>query len=1140
MCTPYNIPKLYGIKIQQYLFYSQFMTKRSIRSFAIIMFFAVILQFPFHAYSQTGCPSVLATGSTTTCPGNCVTLSSTLQATLGTTNYTVATIPYAPYSFTAGTTVLLGVDDMFTSVIPIPFNFCFYGNTYNQLVIGANGDITFDLTQAGLMDPWNQSAGPAPNSAYPMNIMAPYHDIDPAISGTITWAVYGTAPCRQFVINWDQVPMFSCTTEIATQQCVLNETTNYIDVYMQNKPLCSTWNNGAAILGIQDPTYTTGVFVAGRNGTQWSATNEGWRFSPSGPPSYTFNWTQGATNLGSTPTISVCPTTTTTYTATLVNTNCDGTQITLNSTATVTVGGTAVTVSPATASVCPGGTVNLTATGATTYSWSPSATLNVSTGANVTATPTATTTYTVTGSSAGCTGTATATITYGAGLTLVPTHTNVSCTGTLGTASVTATGGNAPYTYSWSPSGGTANTASGLAPGTYTVNVISASGCSSDTTVIITQPPPLSVSLAGISTTCAGGCDGQLICIPAGGSPPYTYSWSSGCTTASCNNICAGNYNLTVTDATGCTVTGTAAVTQPAPMALTLTVVGSSCNRADGKDSVAVTGGTAPYTYAWTPGSGATTPQYNNLVAGEYTVTVHDSKNCAVIDSNQVTNAMASVVASISASTNIKCFAGTDGSATVAAAGGTAPYQYSWSPIINTTSAIANEPAGVYNCTITDANGCTGLTSVTLVQPPPITVTPMPSVTICITQSSPLTATGSGGSPAYTYSWIDATGNPVTPPVSPVVTSTYMVTCTDVNGCTSAPQNVQIIVNPPLEVTTSTNASICPGGSTTLSATGTGGNTQYSYSWMPAAGLSNANIANPTASPSATTTYTVIVNDNCGTPVDSATVTVTLYAPPVITFSATDTAGCAPLCTDFSYTSAPACASTVWQFGDGTNGLGCGPQHHCYANAASYTVKLKLTDIHSCVDSVVRTNYINVFPVPVAAFTATPQVVSIVNPTIQFADLSTFATNRLWSFGDLSGASDTAKNTQYTYLDTGCYKVTLYVQNTFGCKDSTSSEVCVQPTFTFYAPDAFTPNGDGLNDVFQPKGTGIDANNYTLYIFDRWGNQLFESKTYSEGWDGRANHGINISQVDTYVWAVHVLDYNGKKHVFTGMVNLLK
>jgi len=1166
-------------------------------------------------FSQTGCPSVVATGGTNTCPGTCVTLNSTLQATLGTSNYTVAAIPYAPFSFTSGTTVLLGIDDHFTAVIPIPFNFCFYGQTYNQCVIGANGDVTFDLTQANQTDPWSQGSGPAPNSSYPTNIMCPYHDIDPALGGTITWAVYGTAPCRQFVINWNQVPMFSCTTEIATQQCVFNETTNYVDMYIENKPLCSAWNNGAAILGIQNTAYNATVCVPGRNGTQWTASNEGWRFSPSGAPGYTFHWSNGAVNLGSTPSISVCPATTTTYTATLVNTNCDGQVVTLNSTTTVTVSGSALTLTPDTSHICAGGNVTLIASGASTYSWSPSATLNTSTGSTVIASPTSSTTYTVTGTSAGCTTTATATVFYGAPVvsvtpvssTICPgqsvlltasgantytwspatglntttgnavtanpgtgttytvigstgtcsasatttvttaslpiltnSHTNVSCTGAPGTATVAASGGSTPYTYSWSPSGGTGPAAGGLSSGTYTVLVTTSSGCTASATDTIKKPPTLTLNVAGITANCKGSCDGQLICIPAGGSVPYTFSWSTGCSAPSCNNVCAGNYSVTITDANGCTVSGNTTVAEPTAVLVTLTSTSNHCNLADGADSVFVSGGSGPYSYSWSPGAGSNTNIYPNLNSGTYTVTVHDSRNCVASASNSVANNTPPVTLSLLSSINVSCFGGNDGSAITTVSGGTGPYQYSWSPQPGNTNSITNALAGIYTCTATDSYGCSGQLPVTLTQPAPLTIVPMSSVLICVGQSTPLTATASGGTTAYTFSWVNPASVQVFSPVSPSVSTSYTVYASDANGCKSNPQPVQVNVRPGLEVTPPANAAVCPGGSALLQAVVAGGDSQFVFTWLPSTGLSNSSISNPLATPTSTTTYTVIVNDMCQTPADSAFVTVSVFTPPVINFSARDTTGCMPLCTDFTSSSNPACQSAVWKFGDGSSTTGCNTVHHCYPNAGSYDVTLTVTDVNACINTLTKPAYIVVNPLPVAAFTATPNSTSIVNPQVIFTSSSTGANRYLWSFGDLAGASDTLPNTQYTYKDTGCYQVTLFVQNRFGCKDSTSSPICILPEFTFYAPNAFTPNGDGVNDVWVPKGIGFQREHYTLDVFDRWGNQLYESTVWDEGWDGKANHGIYISQVDTYVWAVHVTDFQGNKHVFTGMVNLLK
>lgn len=281
----------------------------------------------------SACPSVNAGPDQTICPGQCVNLTATVQGTLGTTTYAVQNIPYSPYSYAAGTQVLINIDDTWTSAINLPFCFQFFGNTYNQFVIGSNGLISFDLTYAGGFCQWSFTAANAlPSAGVPLNsVMCPYHDIDPSVTGANTacdvrYAVYGTAPCREMVVSWYEIPMFNspCHSMLATQQLVLHETTNIIDMYIQNKPLCTSWNGGLAIEGIQNATGTVAYTVAGRNATQWTATNDGKRFMPTGPPNYTLTWFGPSGNLGSANPINVCPSTTSTYTAQVVNNTCAG------------------------------------------------------------------------------------------------------------------------------------------------------------------------------------------------------------------------------------------------------------------------------------------------------------------------------------------------------------------------------------------------------------------------------------------------------------------------------------------------------------------------------------------------------------------------------------------------------------------------------------------------------------------------------------------------------------------------------------------------------------------------------------------------------------------------------------------------
>jgi gliding motility-associated-like protein len=346
----------------------------------LTVFLLSVFGFSTYAHAQaSACPDVFTSDTAICGSAPCVDLVANVQGSNNTSTYTIGAIPYSPYAFTGGNQILIAIDDIWSSVIPLPFCFEYFGVTYNNIVIGSNAIVTFDVAQATQYCQW-PIGNANPSVANPMNsIMAPWHDIDPSIGTTpnVNWQVYGTAPCRQFVVNWANVPMFSCNNMSATSQLVLHETTNIIDVYIADKPICSSWNAGAAILGIVDPTATNGYTVPGYNyPTQWTATNEGWRFMPSGAPNWTFAWYDMSGNqLSTSTTYQVCPPTTTSYVAVLTNTSCSGTII-VHDTATVSISpgniATQTTVQPEQCGNCQGSaTTNPTGTAPFTYLWSP-------------------------------------------------------------------------------------------------------------------------------------------------------------------------------------------------------------------------------------------------------------------------------------------------------------------------------------------------------------------------------------------------------------------------------------------------------------------------------------------------------------------------------------------------------------------------------------------------------------------------------------------------------------------------------------------------------------------------------------------------------------------------------------------------
>jgi len=291
-------------------------------------------------------------------------------------------------------------------------------------------------------------------------------------------------------------------------------------------------------------------------------------------------------------------------------------------------------------------------------------------------------------------------------ISLSTTQTNVSCNGGAnGSINLTVSGGVSPYTYAWS-TGATTQNISGRTAGTYTVTVTDAIGCTKTTAVTITQPATIVLSTSVVNVQCNGGSTGSVTLTVSGGQSPYSYAWSSGATTQNISNRAAGTYTVTVTDANGCTKTTSATITQPSVLALTRTAVNVLCfGGATGSIDLTVTGGTTPYSYAWS--NSATTQDISGLSAATYTVTVTDANGCTKTTSATITQPSTGLKLATT-KVNVLCNGAATGSIDLSLEGGTMPYAYSWSNGA-TTQDISNLAAGIYTVTVTDANSCTVL-----------------------------------------------------------------------------------------------------------------------------------------------------------------------------------------------------------------------------------------------------------------------------------------------------------------------------------------------------------------------------------------------------------------------------------------------
>ena len=197
--------------------------------------------------------------------------------------YSQTAVAYAadPY---AGTALAL-TDDVHSGVLPIGFNFCFQGTTYTQAVVSSNTYISFNTALAGTFSPFTTVAIPSATPVGPQNgILDPWQDLNPAAGGSVFYTTSGTAPNRRFVVSYLNVPMFSCTSQIYNSQIVLYEGSNCLQSLLLNKPVCTTWNGGLAVQGLQNSVGSAAVAVLGRNNTQWTATSEGRYFAPTCAP----------------------------------------------------------------------------------------------------------------------------------------------------------------------------------------------------------------------------------------------------------------------------------------------------------------------------------------------------------------------------------------------------------------------------------------------------------------------------------------------------------------------------------------------------------------------------------------------------------------------------------------------------------------------------------------------------------------------------------------------------------------------------------------------------------------------------------------------------------------------------------------
>jgi len=742
----------------------------------------------------------------------------------------------------------------------------------------------------------------------------------------------------------------------------------------------------------------------------------------------------------------------------------------------------------------------------------------------------------------GCQVTGTASVTDQGGpvvnsVTPIDPQCNAGCDGSI---SINATGAT-----QFSIDGGVtfqaANAFANVCAGNYNIVVENAIGCQATDATTLNDPASLTYAAALTDLLCTNQCTGEIDVTAGGGSGILQYSNDNGVTFGLSNvfsNLCAGNYDIVVEDANGCQIIANEPITEPAPLTVTLGITNPLCNSScDGMINSIPAGGDGNYTYTWS--NGLTIPLVSNLCSGQYDLNIEDGNGCAIDTSVTLSGPAAAVINNV-VEVDESCPGMCDGSLDIDASNVT---QYSIDGVNFQAGALfSNLCAGNYTVYAQDVNGCSATAPAVVVSPTAVGANATSVSPICIDGSSLLSGSAAGGTAPYTYSWADNTGAVVFTTqngnASPVLDEIYTLTVTDANGCTAA-TNTLVQVSDSLTLTVFGDTPVCEGAISNLSALAGGGDGgPYTYTWDQGLGVGQSQAVNPTQ----TTVYTVTITDGCETPPISAQVTITVNSVPAISLTGDLLSGCAPVTTNFTDNNVPAGATCLWNFGDGGTSTQCGNPAYTFTEPGCWDVTLTITTAEGCVGSVTVPNYVCVYDYPTADFTFGPQPTTVMNPTISFVNLSSNADNYNWTF-DVGGLEDqsTVEHPSYAFptANPGTYQVCLEAVTAEGCTDTTCQNVVIDEEFIVYVPNAFTPDGDLINNIFIPVVKGVDELKYTFMVFNRWGELIFESSHPSQGWDGYYK-GV-MSQTDVYVWKLSCVDASSnKKHDYIGHVTLLK
>ena len=816
-------------------------------------------------------------------------------------------------------------------------------------------------------------------------------------------------------------------------------------------------------------------------------------------------------------------------------------------------------------------TVNPNGTPPYLFSWSPVG------GNNAIATGLGIGNYSVvTTDNKGCKDTAVAVISGPLPLSQTIAAIGTSCGFNNGLATITQSGGTAPYNYNWTPFGGIAANATNLSAGTYTVFIADANGCKDTAILNIGNSTSITSSIATTDVSCAGGNNGTAVA-NHNGTAPFSYTWfPTGGTNKNASSLIAGNYSVIIKDNKGCIDTGFTIIKQPLTLQHSVSFVGTSCNKPNGSGTVVLSGGIGQYNYNWIP-IGGNNALANNLPAGNYVIATSDKNGCK--DTARISIAPSNPLTATATTSNVSCNGGNNGSATVQPIG-SPPYSYLWNPIGITSQSATGLTNGIYVVYISDSKGCLDTLSIPILVENPLNVKITKQVdVVCNGGSNGSAIVSVTGVKPFTYLWSPNGGNDTI--ANNLSSGKYVVTVKDGKGCILKDS---VLIKEPNAISNIIiyTKTTCNLNNAMASVKSTGGAGQYLYEWIP------GNLTTSIVNNLAPGQYNLTVTDTVGCKKNEI-ITITAIPPPIINqIIKTDV-----LCKGESTGSAnPIVINGTVPYSYQWKGINFLASGQFLNNVPIGNFILTITDSNNCKTSdTVSINepaMLNVATFPnntscglnnglIAAlgiggtfpykfnwstgFTGdTVFNLSPGNYNVKIEDANGCSANssivKVNSSNKLSITLGNERNicpgveitltpgnfTKYKWQDgsdipiykaklPGLYSVN--VTDNKGCTAIAEVKINNQCDDIVF-PTAFSPNDDKKNDEFGPLGTLLAINDYNLRIFSRWGQLIFSSNDPFKKWNGKND------ALGTYVWIASYM-FNGKpKTVQKGTILLIK